>query len=131
MNPDTLRLILQITGVVVGGGILEFARRMLARRAELRNLNAQSDATISNSYKDLVATLTAETKRHEAQVAELQERVVTLETRHETAQRQFTTQLNDAHTENVRLATRVAQLTTDLDIANRQVDDLRYRSRGI
>lgn len=131
MNPDTLRVLLQIVGVVVGGGILEFIRRMLVRRAELRNLNTQTDTTINTSYRELVDTLTAESKRYQQQVLELLERVERIETRYDTAQRQFTAQLNDAHNENSRLATRVAQLQTDLDIAHRQVEDLRYRSRGI
>lgn len=131
MNPDTIRLILQITGVVVGGGILEFFRRMLARRAELRNLNAQSDATISASYKDLVDTLRTEAQRYQQAIEQFQDRVAALETRADQAQREFTAQLNTAHVENARLATRVAQLQTDLDISERQINDLRHRSRGI
>jgi predicted RNase H-like nuclease (RuvC/YqgF family) len=131
VSPDTLRLILQITGVVVGGGILEFIRRLLARRAELRNLNAQSDATISSSYKDLVETLRTESHRYQQQVKDFQERIAQLEARADQAQREFTEKLNVAHVENTRLASRVAQLQTDNDIAERQISELRYRARGI
>jgi chromosome segregation ATPase len=131
VNPDTIKLILQITGVVVGGGILEFGRRMLARKTELRNLNAQSDATISTSYKELVETLRQESTGYRDQVKEFQVRVAQLESRYETAQRGFTDQLNAAHSENVRLGTRVAQLQTDLDIASRQIEDMRQRLKGL
>jgi predicted nucleic acid-binding Zn-ribbon protein len=131
MSPDTLRWVLQVLAVTVGGGTVQLIIFMLRRRAELRNLNTSSDATVNTSYRELVDTLRIEAKRYEEQVKGLQERVAMIETRYETSQRQFTAQLNDAHIENNRLATRVAHLTTDLDIANRQVDDLRYRSRGI
>jgi len=119
---------LQITGVVVGGGILEFIRRLLSRRAELRKLNAESDATINASAMALVARLQEDSAVYRDQVKQLQERIDNIEARHQQAQRHFAQQLQDAHAENVRLTTRVAQLQTDLDISTRQVTDLkRYR----
>ncbi len=128
MSPDTLRLVLQIVGVVVGGGILEFIRRMLTRRAELRKLNAESDATINTSAIALVARLQEDSAVYRDQVKQLQDRIDNIEARHQQAQRQFAQQLQDAHSENVRLTTRIAQLQNELDISTRQLADLqRYR----
>ena len=128
MSPDTLRLVLQIVGVVVGGGILEFIRRMLTRRAELRKLNAESDATINTSAIALVTRLQEDAAVYRDQVKHLQDRIDNIEARHQQTQRQFAQQLQDAHSENVRLTTRIAQLQNELDISTRQLADLqRYR----
>jgi hypothetical protein len=43
------------------------------------------------------------------------------------SQRDCTQQLDVAHSENQRLAVRIAQLNTDLDIAHRQIGELSSR----
>lgn len=104
---------------------------LFTRRASLRQMDTNSDATVSGTYKELVNTLQAEAIRHTAQVKDLTDRVAQLESRADQAQRAFTQQLSDAHAENSRLSTRVAQLQTDLDIATRQVAELRSRMKGM
>lgn len=123
MNPDSLRLVLQITGVVVGGGILEFIRRLLARRAELRNLNAQSDATALEAANAYVQTIQASEKSLREEIRRVQaacdaERIAATE-----ALVNATREVERAHAE-------LARTKADLAVANAHVVELGGRLPG-
>lgn len=123
MNPDTLRLVLQITGVVVGGGILEFIRRMLARRAELRNLNTQSDATALDSANAYVRTLQESETALRAEIQRMQkewnaERVMAKDS------------LASAARELERIQADLARYKADLAVAQAQISELGGRLPG-
>lgn len=123
MNPDTLRLVLQIVGVVVGGGILEFIRRLLARRAELRNLNAQSDATALDSANAYVKTLQESETGLRTEIQRMQkewnaERVMSTEA------------LANATRELERLQAELARRNADLAVAHAQISELGGRLPG-
>jgi len=123
VNPDTLRLVLQITGVVVGGGILEFIRRLLARRAELRNLNAQSDATALDSANAYVKTLQESETGLRAEIQRMQkewnaERVMSTEA------------LANATRELERIQAELARCKADLAVAHAQISELGGRLPG-
>ena len=123
MNPDTLRLVLQIVGVVVGGGILEFIRRLLARRAELRNLNAQSDATALDSANAYVKTLQESETGLRAEIQRMQKEW--------NAERVMSTDaLANATRELERIQSELARRNADLAVAHAQISELGGRIPG-
>lgn len=123
--------VLQIIAIALGGGTVQLCIFLLRRRSELRQLNTSSDATVSTSYKEQVASykeqvlqLKDDGTMYREQLRDLQAKIDRLETKHLQAQRDFTSQLTDAQAENTRLTTQVARLRTDLGIAQRQVTEL-------
>lgn len=134
MTDETLRFILQVAAIFCGGGSVQLIVMLVRRRAEIRQLNTSSDVNVSTAglrqaevSEKLISQLQADGSVHREQVADLQQKVIRLEDRYTQAQRGFTEDLRIAHAENARLATRVAQLQTDLDIATRQLAELRRR----
>lgn len=117
MTADTLRLVLQIVGVVVGGGILEFIRRLLARRAELRNLNAQTDATALDSATAYVKTLQESETALRAEIQRMRKEW--------DAERAVSTDaLNNAMREVERAHAELARVKADLVVAQAQINQL-------
>lgn len=135
MDLDTLRgILLAAAGIVTGGGFLKLLDFWVKHRAEVRKISTSSDVDTSTVainqaaiYKDIVTQLQADGVVHRQQVGDLQAKVGRLEDRHIQAEQDFTRQLRDSHSENSRLARRIATLETDLDIAHRQVAELRRR----
>lgn len=130
MNPDTLRLILQIAGVVIGGGILEFIRRMLARRAELRQLNAQSDATALDSANAYVKTLQEAEKTLRSEVADLKSEIRRMQAEWNAERVSATETINNATREIERAHSKLARCEADLVVARSQITDLGGRLPG-
>jgi chromosome segregation ATPase len=130
VNPDTLRLILQITGVVVGGGILEFARRMLARRAELRNLNTQSDATALGAANEYVKTLQDADKALRAEIAELKTEIRRMQNEWNAERSVATDALTNSTREVERSHAELARTKADLVVAQAQITELGGRIPG-
>jgi multidrug resistance efflux pump len=130
VNPDTLRLILQITGVVVGGGILEFARRMLARRAELRNLNTQSDATALGAANEYVKTLQGADKALRAEIAELKTEIRRMQNEWNAERSVATDALTNSTREVERSHAELARTKADLVVAQAQISELGGRMPG-
>ena len=118
MNDDSFaRLILQITGVFVGGGAVQFLIFLLRRRSELAELDAKADATLLDSATHLVDRLRADADALRGEVRDLRSEL-DLE-RQENARR-----LAESHRLTKRLGSEVARLKTDLDIARAHIHDL-------
>ena len=137
MTEETLRFILQIAAVFLGGGSVQLLLFLLRRRSELRQLDTASDVNTSAAaanqakvYETQVKLLQEDGAVWRGQVNDFQAKVDRLEEERNREHRDFARQLRDAHSENTRLATRLAQLQTDLDIAERQVTELRRRLGG-
>lgn len=127
MTPDTLRFILQVIAVAIGGGSVQLMIFLLRRRSELRSLDAKTAADTHSVSDRQIDQLQEDVTHYRDLIREFETKMSRLEDRHIQAQREFSEQLRVAHAENTRLATRVAQLQTDLDISQRQIDDLRRR----
>lgn len=97
---------------------------LLSRRAQLRQLNTTSDATLVTSAATLVTQL-------QAQIQILDDKTKRLERERSEDRIDFVEQLNRAHGENSRISVLVAQFQTDLDIARRQIEELRRRLPSI
>lgn len=130
MTADTLRLILQIIGVVVGGGILEFARRMLARRAELRNLNTQTDATALGAANEYVKTLQDSEKALRAEIAELKADIRRMQNEWNAERAVAADSLASSSREIQRAHAELARCKADLVVAQSQIAELGGRLPG-
>lgn len=122
--------LLTIITAILSGGAGTLILGLLRHKHEARKLKTEAAVDVSNVTDTLIQRLQADGVGHRERVRELENKVAHLEDKYEREQRQFINQLRDAHTENTRLATRVAQLQTDLDIAQRQIEELRRRSLG-
>jgi hypothetical protein len=93
---------------------------LFSRRASIRQLNTTSDAAIVTSASTLVTQL-------QTQVQILTEALEKLDTRRSADRTDFANQLARSNSETSRLALLVAQLQTDLVIANGQIEEMRKR----
>jgi uncharacterized tellurite resistance protein B-like protein len=93
---------------------------LFSRRGQLRQLNTTSDAAIVTSASTLVTQL-------QTQVQILTEALEKLDTRRSADRTDFANQLARSNSETSRLALLVAQLQTDLVIANGQIEAMRKR----
>lgn len=135
MDIDTLRgILLAAAGVITGGGFLKLLDFWFKHRAEVRKITTSSDvdeSTVSVNqstiYKGMVDQLQEDGAVYREQVKELQARFERLEAKRLRDEQDFADQLRAAHAENTRMTTRIAQLQVDLDIASRQLEELRRR----
>lgn len=72
---DTQKLILQVVGVVVGGGLLQLIIFLIKRRATIRSIDTTSDATQLTSANEFILTLQSEMKVLRVEIAELKAEV--------------------------------------------------------
>jgi hypothetical protein len=121
------RYAMPILSLLLSGGAVAIWRFIYTRRAELRKLRTSAEVDVSGISDKMLERLQSDVAIYRDQIATLQTRVTYLEDRYDAAQQAFSAQLRDAHLENTRLTTRIAQLQNDLDIAYRQVDDMRRR----
>jgi uncharacterized coiled-coil protein SlyX len=111
---------LAILSVVLASGAVPLFIYLFSRRAQLRQLNTSSDASIVTSAAALIAQL-------QQQILVLTEKLARQEGEAIADRANFMAQLNRAHGENSRVSAMVAQLQTDLDITHRQIEELRAR----
>lgn len=128
MSADTLRFVLQVLAVMLGGGTVQLGIFLLRRRAELRQLDTASDVAVNTVTDSLINRLQEDGAIYRERVKSLESRIQLLESRSDAQQKDFAEQLRIAHEENIRLTTRVAQLQTDLDISQRQIRELQGRA---
>jgi hypothetical protein len=114
---------LQTMALLLTGAVVPLLIYLLSRGPQLRQLKASEDSNLVTSATALVASLQDENKI-------LTVRIERLERDRNSDRSDYAGQLARAHDENSRLATRVAQLQTDLDIATRQIADLRMITRN-
>lgn len=104
---DTQKLILQVFGVVVGGGLLQLIIFLLKRRSTLRALDTSSDATQLTSANEFIAILQAEMKILRAEITQLKSEIDSLK-------RQLSIAHDDAARDVTRAEDTVNRLTLDL-----------------
>lgn len=130
----TSGLIIQVLTLVLSGSAIPLVTFLLRRRPELRKLGTEADVDASNAAvnyakanETLLSNLLADGERYRGITETLTTTVERLQREAVESQRDCARQLDVAHGENARLATRIAQLSTDLDIAHRQIGE--YSSR--
>jgi predicted nucleic acid-binding Zn-ribbon protein len=134
VNDETIRFGLQVLAILLGSGTVQLGITIYRGRAELRKVNTSADVDVATVEEKkttgqdrLIDQLQKDGDNYRTQLRDLIERYERLQDRERANQLAFASQLRDAHGENARLTTRVAQLTTDVDILTRQNDDLRRR----
>jgi uncharacterized protein (DUF342 family) len=125
VSPDVLKFILQVVAIAFGGGTVQLLIFLLRKRGELRNLDTQSDVNVSTASATLISRLQEDGATYREIVKGLQDEISLLKRRRDQEQLDFAQRLQDAHSENTRLTTKIAQLQTDLDIAQRHIEELR------
>lgn len=137
MDLDTIRaILLAAAGVITGGGFLKLLDFFWFKRAKIRQINTASDVDTSTvavnqakAYETQVKGLLEDVAALREQAHDVRAQLERLENRAEQERRVHAEQLAIASSENTRLATRNAQLQTDLAIAQRQHDQLRDELR--
>jgi TolA-binding protein len=119
----SLQILTAITGlltVFVGGSASQMFMAWIRRKGTNDIDSATAGATISDTYKEVIAML-------REQLKEAYGEMEIVETRYQALQRQFTDKIDAANTEITRLTMIIAQMRTELAIAHRQVEDLTRR----
>lgn len=136
MSPERWLLFFQVLAGLLGV-LTPVAIYVMGRKAQVRKLNTASDVDVATvkekdtTAQDLFIQRLQDDRGHAQEIiTRLETKLERMEARQLEMQQDFADRLGDAHTENVRLRTQVVQLTTDLDIAQRQNADYRQRYYG-
>jgi predicted nucleic acid-binding Zn-ribbon protein len=124
MSPDTLRFLLQIAGVFIGGGAVQLTIFILRRRSELKNLDATSGSTALTSANTYIGTLQAGEAAARLEIQKLQVRLDAAEAKREDEDRRSTRIINAGRDEIDRLTADLARTRSNLAIANAQINEL-------
>lgn len=111
---------LQVVALITGGGIIQLIVYLLKRRSEITALDRTSAEPLLTKQDAFIDRLQLSEVKAQGLVAQLEERIAN-------ERRDFTSSLAVAHRENDRISAEVARIRTDLDIAARQVEELRRR----
>lgn len=130
MWPIDSGFLLQVLAIGLGGGTVQLLIFLLRRRAEIRELDAKADASLLTSANDLISNLRQITDSNRSELADMRRALAAVTEESRVLTRDFTSRMASAQVENRRLSTEVARLRTDLDISQRQVDQLRAQLRG-
>lgn len=119
------QFLLSVAAIATGGGFVQLLIFLLKRRSEIRALDRGSDAGLLTSANELISRQQADSDALRKEITRLSGAHRDLEAAIAAERVHFTRQMDIAHAENARLGGQVAQLRTDLDIANRQIGELR------
>lgn len=120
MNLDVLPPALQLVVLLLGTVAVPLLIYLFSRRAQLRQLNTTSDATLVTASATLVKSL-------QTQIEVLDAKIARLEQEQRIDRGGFVAELTRARDEILRLSGTVVALRTDLDIACRQLTELEDR----
>lgn len=123
------QFILQVLAVLLGGAGVQLVIFLLRRRAEIRNLNTSSEGALVNSANQLVDRLQVDAVSARGEIARLSKRADDMQEQHSQERAEYTRRLEAVRGESNRLSGEIARLRTDLDIAHRQIEQLRDQLR--
>jgi predicted nucleic acid-binding Zn-ribbon protein len=130
MSPDTLRFILQVVAITLGGGTVQLAIFLLRRRGELRNLSVNTDATALGSANEYVKTLQDADKALRAEIAELKTEIRRMQNEWNAERSVATDALTNSTREVERSHAELARTKADLVVAQAQISELGGRMPG-
>jgi hypothetical protein len=124
---DTQHLILQVIGVVLGGGLLQLILFLLKRRATLRSLDVASDATQLTSANEYIAVLTSDAKTLRGEIEKTKAEVAVVQRQMSIAADDHVREMAATETTITRLTTELARARTDLAVMRAELDEIAVR----
>lgn len=124
MSADTLRFILQVVAIFLGGGSVQLFISLLRRRSELHSLDTASDATALNSANAYVITLQAGEKALRDEVEVLKAEVRRIQASLNSERTMSTDALDNAAREVQRAHSELARTKADLSVAQAQISQV-------
>lgn len=129
MTEETLRLVLQIIAVFVGGSAVQLLIFLIRRRAEVRQLDTSSDVSLLGAaqsqikqYVEVEEKLRATLADREARYAELENRLVAERAAHARA-------LTEAEQTNSQLSADLARARSELSTCRFQLAQMDPQNR--
>jgi hypothetical protein len=122
MSPDTLRFILQVAAIALGGGSVQMTIFLLKRRSELRNLDATAGSTALTSANEYIATLQSGEKEMRAELGKMQKQW-------DKERTDLVEALDSERRQVARLSAFLARCKADLAVAESQIEELTYHTR--
>jgi chromosome segregation ATPase len=124
VSPDTLRFVLQVVAITLGGGTVQLGLFMLKRRGELRSLSVNTDATALGSANEYVKTLQDADRTLRAEITDLKTEIRRMQTDWNAERVEATDVLNNSTREVERAHAKLARVTADLVVAQAQIAQL-------
>lgn len=120
---DTGKLVLQVFGVLVGGGLLQFLIFLLKRRAEMRKLDVDSDVGLLGAAQAQIKTLMDQEAALRKVLVEQDTRARELDRRRLNEQEQHTRALEACEENGARLASELARARSEVATLRYQLDE--------
>ncbi|MGH3752414.1 MAG: hypothetical protein ACRDRP_06910 [Pseudonocardiaceae bacterium] len=117
MSPDTLRFVLQVVAIALGGGSVQMVIFLIKRRSELRSLDATSGSAALTSANEYIATLQNGEQAMRARSEAMQKQW-------DTERALLTDALDNERRQVARLSADVARFRADLAVAESQIEQL-------
>ncbi|MFZ0120679.1 MAG: hypothetical protein WAN20_17295 [Pseudonocardiaceae bacterium] len=129
MTPDTLRFVLQVVAIALGGGSVQMGIFLLKRRSELRSLDATSGSTALTSANEYIATLQGGEKAVREELDRMQARTQTMQKEWDIERAELTAALENESRQVARLSAYLARCKADLAVADSQIEELTHHGR--
>lgn len=129
MSPDTLRFVLQVAAIALGGGTVQMGIFLLKRRSELRSLDATSGSAALTSANEYIATLQSGEKAMRDELVKVQDRFEAMQKQWETERAELTEELVNERRQVGRLSGHLARYKADLSVAEAQIEQLTHYGR--
>jgi chromosome segregation ATPase len=129
VSPDTLRFVLQVVAIALGGGSVQMAIFLLKRRSELRSLDATAGSTALTSANAYIATLQGGEKAMREELDKVQARIQAMQREWDNERADLTVALENEGRQVARLSGYLARCKADLSVAESQLEELTPHSR--
>jgi Skp family chaperone for outer membrane proteins len=129
VTPDTLRFVLQVVAIALGGGSVQMAIFLLKRRSELRSLDATAGSTALTSANEYIATLQGGEKAMRDELDKVQARIQAMQREWDNERAELTVALENESRQVARLSGYLARCKADLSVAQSQLEELTHHSR--
>lgn len=129
VSPDTLRFVLQVVAIALGGGSVQMGIFLLKRRSELRSLDATAGSTALTSANEYIATLQGGEKAMRDELDKVQARIQAMQREWDNERAELTVALENESRQVARLSGYLARCKADLSVAQSQLEELTHHSR--
>jgi chromosome segregation ATPase len=130
MSNDTLRLVLQFCGVVIGAGGGQLVIFIFRRRGELKSLDATSGSTALDSANAYISTLQTGELSTRGELDKMHVRLESMQQQLDNERRTSTDALEASEREISRLRAELGRVRSDLAVAQSQIDQMGFHMPG-